>query len=245
MQYQLASNQGQFNANTLNIIEVMSQAADPLPWFFGARSVADCLKLPGFAVLTAWPNRWPDEVNMTIGGPTLLSLAASGVYALVVIICAGAAGTAIHHRQLPAHWRSWLIIALFFGVLILLRLVAAEELLRDYLRSSLRAAGDYSDRRSIQGPIVAAIIGTVGAGTFLVCYRWARMVRGRRNIARAAGALAALCMAFLIGLRLASLHLIDALLYGPLKLNWVIDLGASFVVIGAGVYYIRLVRQRP
>lgn len=182
---------------------------------------------------------------MTIDGPTLLSLAASGVYALVVIICAAAAGTAVHHRQLSGHWRTWLIIGLFFGVLILLRLVAAEEWLRDYLRSSLRAAGDYNDRRSVQAPIVAAIIGTVGAGAFLLCYRWIRVVRGRRNIARVAGVVAALSMVFLIGLRLASLHPIDALLYGPLKLNWVIDLGASLVVIGAGIYYIRLVRQQP
>jgi hypothetical protein len=46
-------------------------------------------------------------------------------------------------------------------------------------------------------------------------------------------------------LRLASLHAVDALLYSPVKLNWVIDLGASLVVMLSAIGYIRLVRARP
>ncbi|MFY7744441.1 MAG: hypothetical protein ACOVQY_03395 [Erythrobacter sp.] len=34
-------------------------------------------------------------------------------------------------------------------------------------------------------------------------------------------------------------------LYGPLKLNWVIDLGATLTVLVAAAYYVRIVRVRP
>jgi hypothetical protein len=48
-----------------------------------------------------------------------------------------------------------------------------------------------------------------------------------------------------MALRIASLHMIDALLYGPLKLNWVIDIGGSLVVLVAAIYYVQLVHTRP
>jgi hypothetical protein len=43
-------------------------------------------------------------------------------------------------------------------------------------------------------------------------------------------------------LRVISLHAIDALLYGPIKLNWVIDLGTSLIVLSAAAYYTRYTR---
>jgi hypothetical protein len=52
-------------------------------------------------------------------------------------------------------------------------------------------------------------------------------------------------MLFLVILRVISLHMIDRLLFGPLKLNWIGDIGASLVVLGAAIYYMKLVRERP
>ena len=78
----------------------------------------------------------------------------------------------------------------------------------------------------------------------LVLQRWARNLRGRRNVARLAGVLAAAAMVCLMALRIASLHMIDALLYGPSKLNWVIDIGVCLVVLVAAIYYVQLVRAR-
>jgi hypothetical protein len=52
-------------------------------------------------------------------------------------------------------------------------------------------------------------------------------------------------MVMLLGLRIVSLHQIDVLLYGPAKLNWVIDIGASLTVLTAAGFYIRLVSHRP
>lgn len=177
-------------------------------------------------------------------GHSILNLAASGIYGCVLIMCLAAAITARGSRQLPGHVWTWLVLALFFAALVPLRLFEIEETVRDSLRAALRAEGNYRERRDIQGPIVAAIIMLVGAGALALLYRTTRNVRGRRNVARVAALVAALAMLVLITLRMISLHAIDALLYGPVKLNWVIDLGASLTVLGAAAYYTRLVRRQ-
>jgi hypothetical protein len=137
------------------------------------------------------------------------------------------------------------MLALFFGVLIALRLVDAEEWLRAILRDYLRISGHYGDRRSLQSPLAVVILTIAGVGAMFAVQRWARNLRGRRNMARLAGVLAAAAMVCLMALRIASLHMIDALLYGPLKLNWVIDIGGSLVVLVAAIYYVQLVHTRP
>lgn len=177
-------------------------------------------------------------------GQSPLSLAASGLYGCVLVVCLAAAITARGSRQLPGHVWTWVLLALFFAALIPLRMLEVEEAVRDSLRAAMRAEGSYRERRDIQGPIVAAIILLSGAGALALLYRTARNVRGRRNFARVAALVAALAMLFLMTLRMVSLHAVDALLYGPVKLNWVIDLGASLTVLGAAGFYTRLVRRQ-
>lgn len=176
--------------------------------------------------------------------PSMLSLAASAIYGLVLLACLAAAVTARRSRQLPGHWWTWAALALLFAVLMALRLGGVEEWLRATIRDSLRADGTYASRRALQAPVAAAILAIAGLGTFALLYRMTRRLAGRRNIARVVAIIAGLAMLFLIALRMASLHMIDALLYGPVKLNWVIDLGASLTVMAAAAYYIRLVRTR-
>ena len=178
-------------------------------------------------------------------GLSTLSLAASALYGLVLLACLTAAVTARHWRQPPAHWRTWLVLAVLFGLLIALRMVAAEEWIRATMRASLRAGGEYRERREFQAPLVAGILAIGGVGTLALLYFFTRHLRGRRNMALLASVLAAFAMLFLIALRLASLHATDALLYGALKLNWLIDLGSSLVVVGAAITYVRVVRARP
>ena len=43
-------------------------------------------------------------------------------------------------------------------------------------------------------------------------------------------------------LRTISFSALDKLLYGPFKLNWVGDIGAALLVLGAAVFYLRLAR---
>lgn len=47
----------------------------------------------------------------------------------------------------------------------------------------------------------------------------------------------------LILLRTISFSAFDRLLYGPLKLNWVGDIGAASLVLGAALFYIRVARD--
>ena len=177
------------------------------------------------------------------GAPTVLSLIASSIYGLVVVACLFAAQAARRERQLPGHWRTWALIAVLFVVLSVLRFYSVEELVRDSLRATFRAEGAYRDRRTYQAPLVAFIFVIIGVFAFALLYRWSRIVRGRRNVARIVAVVASCGMLFLMLLRLASLHIIDGLLYGALKLNWVLDLGFSVTVIAAAITYVRLVRR--
>lgn len=178
-------------------------------------------------------------------GPSVLSLLGSGLYLLVVLACLVAAGTAARSRQLAAHWQSWAMVGVLFGLFALLRVYDVEEIVRGTLRAYLRAEGSYADRRAVQAQLVALLLAIITFATAVLMYRWSRVIRGRRNVARVVAVVAGLAMIFLIALRLASLHAVDALLYGRLKLNWIIDIGASLTVLGAAAYYVKLVRERP
>ncbi|MFN3863718.1 MAG: hypothetical protein ACK4RT_05480 [Erythrobacter sp.] len=178
-------------------------------------------------------------------GQSILNLSASGLYGCVLLACLAAAITARGSRQLPGHIWTWVLLALFFTALIPLRLLEIEEAVRDALRAAMRAEGSYRERRDIQGPIVAAIILLAGCGSLALLYHTMHNVRGRRNVARVVALVAALSMLLLMVLRMISLHAVDALLYGPVKLNWVVDLGTSLTVLVAAVYYVRLLRRQP
>jgi hypothetical protein len=175
----------------------------------------------------------------------MLSLFGGGLYLLVVLACMIAWATALRGRQLPAHWQTWAVIAGLFGLFAMLRFTNFEEIARDSLRGYFKAEGMYGDRRAVQGPIVALVLAIIATVAFVLPYRWSRIVRGRRNVARVTAVLAVLVMLLLIALRLASLHAVDALLYGTWKLNWIIDIGASLTALGAAAYYVKLVRARP
>lgn len=176
---------------------------------------------------------------------SMLSLAASGLYGFVMLACMVAAVTARQYRQGAGHAWTWAALALLFALLMAVRLGGVEEWVRAALREGLRADGGYGDRRKFQAPVAAAILVVSSLGILAFLYRATRNLAGRRNMARLVAVLAALVMLFLIALRMASLHAIDALLYGAIKLNWVIDIGASVITIVAAIYYARLVRRYP
>lgn len=178
-------------------------------------------------------------------GPSMLSLAAAVLYLLVSSSCILAATTAIRGRQMRWHGRNWALLAVLFVAFAALRIFGFEEVWREDWRIAMRFEGTYEERRSFQRPIVAALI-AIGASLALWwVYRVARVIRGRRNIATMVATSCAAVMVFVLALRLVSLHPIDSLLYGPIKLNWIMDVGSSLAVLGSALYYWRIVSARP
>lgn len=173
------------------------------------------------------------------------NLAAVGLYLLASFVAAAGLFGALRFRQAGWHVRTWLLIVILFAALAALRGLGLEDFWQDALRNMMRADGAYQDRRAFQRPLAAGVIAAAGLIAFLWVYRGFRSVRGRRNVAVMVAAASAFVMIALVALRLISLHPVDALLYGPFKLNWIIDIGTSLIVLGASLTYLRVVIQRP
>lgn len=171
-----------------------------------------------------------------------LSLVAAGLYGVVVPACLLAARTSIHHRQQGWHKLVWLTLALLFAGLIAMRLAGVEDFVREGAREVLRDKGMYEGRRDFQRKLAAALVIVFAFAGGYVAIRFGRYLQGRRNAAAALGAACAVGMIVLLCMRFVSLHDIDRWLYGPLKLNWVGDLGITFLVLGAAIFYSRVVQ---
>ena len=181
---------------------------------------------------------------MVTAGPSILSLTAAGLYAVILCACLFAATTARRYHQPFGHLRTWCLIALFFGALALMRIENAEELLRNMLRAEFRQDGQYEVRRTWQFPLVVALIVSF-AGLFLWgLWRQWQAAYGKRNMALFVALAAVGAMMFLISLRIVSLHQTDHALYGPPKLNWIIDIGSSVTVLAAAAFYVHRVARR-
>lgn len=178
-------------------------------------------------------------------GPSMLSLAASALYFVVIAACVSAAFVAASKRQRHWHLAVWVTLAGLFALLVMLRVFTIEELVRTSLRDWIRMQGLWVDRRSFQGIIIAIVLLLFPAAGLFGFYRLARRVRGRRNMAVLAAIAAGCMMILLLVLRLTSLHAMDRLLFGPLKLNWVGDIGASLAVILAAIFYAIIVSRPP
>lgn len=180
-----------------------------------------------------------------VGDISLLSWLAAALYFAVVLSCAAASFTAVKFRQPRWNRNVWLTMVLLFGVLIAMRTYGVEDFLRESLRDILRGGSYYALRRGIQSVAVSSVLavsGAIGAWWF---YRVCQTIRGRRNLASIAALAGGAAMTFLLVVRVISLHRIDGLLYGPLKLNWVGDIGTSLIVLCAAAYYTKLVMARP
>lgn len=175
---------------------------------------------------------------------SIFSMSAAGLYGLVMLACVLAAVTAARYRQPPHHGRIWAVLAAVFLLLAFHRFTGFEEHLRSLMREQLRVHGTYEERRSLQGPLAVAVIVLFSAAVgWNLYFRW-RTARGQRDRAVLVALGAAVTMLALVVMRIVSLHQVDVLLYGPLKLNWLTDLGTSAAVLAAALHYARLVRMR-
>jgi hypothetical protein len=180
---------------------------------------------------------------MTTTGPSVLSWIAAAGYAMVVFACLWAAMTARAKRQPPAQLYSWVLLAVLFAMLIYLRVNNLEEFWRDQLRDWVRSRGAYGERRGFQVLLTVGIIGVATLAAFVWTAAQVRVAGSRRSLSLLAAQVGAGVMMILIALRMVSFHALDGLLYGPLKLNWVGDIGAAALVLAGALYYVRLVQS--
>ncbi|MBI1402048.1 MAG: hypothetical protein GC147_02395 [Porphyrobacter sp.] len=176
--------------------------------------------------------------------PSSLSLAAASLYGAVAMCSLVAAGVAILRKQQGWHVSGWLLLAVLFVFLAVLRVYGVEEAIRHDLRSVLYHEGVYGERRTFQRPVAAIAVALISLGAAAWIYIGFRNVVGRRNVAMLIGFASAYCMIGLLGLRLISLSPVDKLLFGPAKLNWFIDIGSSLAVFASAAYYSWLVGWR-
>jgi hypothetical protein len=137
----------------------------------------------------------------------------------------------------------WWVGTALFTVLALSRLSGWEATLQSELRESLFADGTYADRRATQAPLIAGLILLVAGLLALSIFRSGRLPLHIRAGDPTRWAMAGMiAMAGLVTLRIVSLHATDALLYGPLHLNWFVDIGATLLVLAGAVRFRRLVK---
>ena len=179
--------------------------------------------------------------------PSVFSLVAAGFY----LVVAGACGWAAFHAAPPAsvrapsrwHRSAWVVLAILFALLFAARITGLEEGVREALRTSLRHSGGYAGRRTVQAVSVGAVLLVGGVVAAVMATRLRATLRTRQDRAAGAAVAAGAALLALIALRIISLHAIDRLLYGPVKLNWFADLGTCFVVLIAAFYYVRWSRD--
>ncbi|MXO70366.1 hypothetical protein [Alteraurantiacibacter buctensis] len=170
-----------------------------------------------------------------------LGLLATTLHVLIAVTAGFALRIALARKQQPWHGQIWLFLLVLFVLLALARYFNAEEMLRNHLRQTLWSNGIFDHRREYQRPVVAAVLVAAAAVGFLAWHPLAGGLPGRRNVAVALALAGGVGMLFLTGLRHVSLHAVDALLYGPAKLNIVFEGGIALLVGMAAVRYIRIV----
>lgn len=173
---------------------------------------------------------------------SIMSVAVLWIYIATVVACFGAA---IHGRLSKAPgFNAWTAISMALIVLGAFRLFNGEDFVRNFLRESVRRAGHYDDRTPFQmAALVIAIVLAV-ALIWLAWRYWPRARSGRMNQAVAVARLSLLAFLPLYSVRIISLHATDALLYaGPIRLNWVLELGLLVTILAAAVTYQRTARR--
>lgn len=164
--------------------------------------------------------------------PSFLSLTVSLLYLVTAALCFRVALSS--RGDQPDLKRIWLMLGVFFVMLVLWRVFMIEELLRQALRALLRQDHLYAQRRNFQRLLAALTVVAASLAGFWLARRWLqRRLPWKESVAL----IGAASLAALIAIRLISFHFIDVLLYGPLKLNWVIDLGAT-VACGLAAYLV-------
>lgn len=176
---------------------------------------------------------------------TTLSLLGVFFYAITAALGIAAARSVRVHQRSGGQFVNWLVIAAFFLVLMGLRGFLIEDWTEQTLRRALRTGQLYEERRELQAALAAGLATVSLIAVGFAARRAIQRVEDRLDWAVLVANGASLAMAGLVGLRLMSYHTIDEILYG-LRLNWIIDVGATLVVAVSALLYLRFAaRSKP
>lgn len=172
----------------------------------------------------------------------MLSLVGAAYYGVVFLACILGFRAA---RGAPNwHLAVWGALVILFAALIVWRVLSLEDILRTELRDLLRGSHAYGQRRGLQ-LVLAGGLALIGAIAATVAIRMVRtLIRGRRDRFCFIALLSGGAMLGLVLLRLISWHATDLLLFGPLKLNWFLDLGLATSVAACALLYATRARKR-
>lgn len=150
-------------------------------------------------------------------------------YAGTAMSCVFAANSS---RSTQSH-KIWWFCAAFFLVLAAVRAMGAESIMTENMRHWFHDQGVYGARRDLQRPISAGLVVVLSAVFALFWLKCPSMQSSTRQWAKFWGFVGLVTMTGVIAMRLISFHELDRLLYGPIKLNWLLDIGSSALVAWA------------
>ncbi len=162
----------------------------------------------------------------------MLNAIGSIVYLATAVLCVRARVAAGEKALGRGDRLVWLGATLFFCILALMRIFALEDAIRDVLRAALIRDDAYAERHGFQSVLAASLLLAMFAGSILT---WRIMHNRKWDRTMRWAIFGIIVMTGLVTLRIISFHATDALLYGPLHLNWFIDMGAT-VLTGWAAY---------
>ncbi len=152
---------------------------------------------------------------------------------VATIIYLGAAASACAATACDSHSNSrrWLAIALIFVALAIWRLSGGEMIVQETVR---RAASDhhlYGSRGELQRPLMALVL---LLGVPSVMLTWRRLRRVGQGMAISIAQISTVVLVIYTFVRLVSLHLVDAFVYGSIgsiHVNYLIDGGLTLITL--------------
>ena len=171
------------------------------------------------------------------GSHPLLGLTACFLY---LGVCA-AAIAASRVSEKDRDRKHWALIAGFFVLLAVLRGSGLEVAFTSAIRHNLMQDGLYENRRELQRPLAALAVVLISATlAFFFVKRPKRHGRApvsKRAWARFWALIGVTLMCGVVLMRLISFHELDRYLYGPVRMNWVLDIGSSALIAFAALRF--------
>lgn len=166
-----------------------------------------------------------------------------GLLACVVYVAVAiAAAAAFRVAERPNDRLRWGAIAILFICVAIWRGSGLELYLTSEMRRTLLQDGLYEKRRDLQRPLAALAVVVISSILYLF-YLKRPLGKGRpRDWSRFWAMVGVTVMMGVIAMRLISFHELDRFLYGPIRGNWILDLGSSLLVAFAALQFRKLTR---